>query len=59
MKMQVNSKQSWVVGLFMIIFLNYPMLSQQNMKMDGDESDWINDPVLIHDPDNVEGFYPA
>jgi len=58
-KMYINTNPIWIVGLLIILFLNNPTLAQQDMKMDGDESDWINDPVLIHDPDNIEGFYPA
>ena len=47
-----------------ILFLFVPMLwagpanAQQCVIMDGDDSDWANDPVLIEAPDNIEGYFP-
>ncbi|NOY60254.1 MAG: T9SS type A sorting domain-containing protein [Calditrichaeota bacterium] len=48
-------------NVFLISFLLFTISAhaQINMKMDGDESDWTNDPVLIEAPNNVEGYFPA
>ncbi len=48
-------------NVFLIPFLIFAVSAnaQNNMKMDGDESDWTNDPVLIEAPNNVEGYFPA
>ncbi len=42
-----------------LLFFVISASAQDNMQMDGDESDWANDPVLIEAPNNVEGYFPA
>ena len=57
----MSSKMSkiWLISIVISLNLLNPIQAQPAMKMDGNENDWINDPVLIQAPNNIEGFYPA
>ncbi len=44
--------------LTVAFLLCLPVLSHAQIVIDGDDSDWASIPILIFDPDNIEGEYP-